>query len=73
MRSIPDISGLTFVTRQMAYEQIKADLEGRPELLDSVKPENMPESYDFKRSLRADEDAESFNHLANAQRIGTYR
>ncbi|MER7334473.1 MULTISPECIES: permease-like cell division protein FtsX [unclassified Micromonospora] len=45
LRAVPDIVDLSFVSRQAAYEKIKADTADRPDLLESVKPEHMPESW----------------------------
>lgn len=45
LRAVPDIVDLSFVSRQAAYEKIRADMADRPDLLEAVKPEQMPESW----------------------------
>ncbi|MEH0983357.1 permease-like cell division protein FtsX [Micromonospora sp. CPCC 205556] len=53
LRAVPDITDLTFVDHQQAYEAMRKDLADEPDLLDSVKPESLPESFRFRLPDRA--------------------
>ncbi|MEH1054337.1 permease-like cell division protein FtsX [Micromonospora sp. CPCC 206171] len=52
LRGVPDITGLTFITRELAYERMRADLKDRPDLLETLTPGHMPQSYEFTMPTR---------------------
>jgi cell division protein FtsX len=53
LRAVPDAAGLRFVDHAAAYEKMKTMYEDSPDLLDSVKPEQLPASFEFNLPSRA--------------------
>ncbi|WP_422772005.1 permease-like cell division protein FtsX [Plantactinospora sp. WMMC1484] len=45
LRGVPDAAEVTFQDREQAYARVKDLARDDPELLDSVRPENLPESF----------------------------
>lgn len=45
LRSMPSVEGVTFETREQAYEREKELLKDEPDLLAEIKPEYVPESF----------------------------
>lgn len=53
LRSVSDVTDFRFVDHTAAYEEMKTTFKDKPELLDSVKPEQLPESFRFKLPSRS--------------------
>ncbi|MEU8179187.1 permease-like cell division protein FtsX [Micromonospora sp. NPDC049044] len=45
LTSMPSVTEVSFESREQTYERQKADLQDRPDLLASLKPEHMPELF----------------------------
>lgn len=53
LRSVSDITDLRFVDHAAAYEKMKTMFKDNPELVESVKPDRLPESFELKLPNRA--------------------
>src|SRR4051794_32858631 len=45
LRVMPGVTGVTFETREEAYERFKEQFKDRPDLVASTRPESLPESF----------------------------
>ncbi|MGC1210476.1 MAG: permease-like cell division protein FtsX [Micromonospora sp.] len=48
LRSVSDVTDFRFVDHAAAYEKMKTMFKDKPELVESVKPDQLPESFEFK-------------------------
>lgn len=53
LRAAPGASGITFETREQAYERFAELFQDQPELVEDVAPEMLPESFRFEMADRA--------------------
>jgi cell division transport system permease protein len=65
LRESPDVADVTFVDQAAAYEEFKRLFADSPEMVDSVRPEDLPPSYRVKP---VNKDADSVESLANTFR-----
>lgn len=54
LRGAPGASGVRFVSREEAYRQFKKTFKDRPDLVKTVRPEDLPESYRVRLADRTD-------------------
>ncbi|WP_147457211.1 permease-like cell division protein FtsX [Micromonospora pisi] len=45
LRALPSVTRFTFETREQAYERFKETFKDAPELVASVRPEDLPEAF----------------------------
>ena len=57
LEQTPGISKIVFVTREEAYERFTEQFKDHPDLVISVSPKEIPESYEFVTSVRMDRHA----------------
>ena len=56
LHAIPAASGVRFETREQAYQRFKEQFKDQPDLLGSVRPDSLPESFRFTVTDRTTAD-----------------
>src|SRR5437762_5423188 len=56
IRALPGVMDVTFETREEAYQKFKEQFKDHPDLVNSARPEAMPESWRFRIAGRAAAD-----------------
>lgn len=74
IRALPGVSDVRFETRDEAYLEFKKLFKDSPDLVNSVRPQDMPESFRFRLADQAstvDKAKESLSSLPGVDKVNS--
>ncbi|HCT75522.1 MAG TPA: hypothetical protein DGG94_19390 [Micromonosporaceae bacterium] len=73
IRALPGVSDVRFETRDEAYTEFKKLFQDSPDLVNSVRPQDMPESFRFRLAdwASVDKAKESISSLPGVDKVNS--